>query len=267
MSNMTQDTPFGVSVDSVDHKERERELDALQKGIAAHMLEDSSLLAGERPMGSSAIDAVRPSADQKGQKKDEFHQALILLNDYLERLDQILDELRQELTKLYEKRQAAVERMDQLFQDAHDIDDLIAGIKKDGMSPEEARAVAKLLGKKADGQSPEEIVILLGALQKEKEAEGRKASGAVDELDAKIAETERQIKVIEETKEKGLEARTEQNSAKVYLFSNDAEAIEEKHALRNAVSSDSSVENRTELKEELETEFVQDFSADVEFGF
>ena len=185
------------------------------------------------------------------------------MNDYLDRLDQILDELRQELADLYEKRLAAIERMEQLFQEAHDIEDLIAGIKKDGMSPEEAQAAAKLLGKKVDGQSPEEIVILLGALQREKEAEGREASGDVDELDAKISEKERQVATINDIKQRGLEAQADHDHANVISFNNNAEDY---FATWDAASSVSDVEERVEINAEMEVVADQSLIDEPEFG-
>ena len=256
----------GIEVSAVDRQHADFEKEALQKVGGVTMQDDPSILAGQRPLGAAALAAIEQNSEKNKKRKESNELSLVMvrLDEHLRELDRMIAALEAELAKLHEQRVKIIEDMDANFEGAHEIEDLISGIRDGNISPAEQRKIDALLGKKAEDRSPGEIVVLLTGLQKQMEKAGRDASEEVSDLDEEIAKKERQVEVINDLKAKGLEAQSEQNLGKTVSFNDDAEDY---FAKLDVANSENNAEQQPELNAEVEAVADQSLIAEPEFGF
>lgn len=128
----------------------------------------------------AAQDPNSPEGRRKREAQAALARALRELEDWIERLDEIIEELGLEIARLTAK-------MQQHFDNAHEAEDLLEDIQ-DGISEEERQRIVALLGPEAKGKTKEELDDLITQYIASERAQGRETDA---EREAKERERQR----------------------------------------------------------------------------
>lgn len=140
-------------VHEIARNENRRRQDAARRVLTGNAEAEGSMAGGLRATAPVLTLAAQDPNSPEGRRKREAQAALARalreLEDWIERLDEIIEELGLEIARLTAK-------MQQHFDNAHEAEDLLEDIQ-DGVSEDERQRIVALLGPEAKGKTKEEL--------------------------------------------------------------------------------------------------------------
>ena len=174
-----------ASVHEIARNEDRRRQDAARRVLTGNAEAHENTMAGglratAPVLTRAAQDPNSPEGRRKREAQAALARALRELEDWIERLDEIIEELGLEIARLTAK-------MQQHFDNAHEAEDLLEAIQDD-VSEEERQRIVALLGPEAKDKTKEELDDLITQYIASERAQGRETDA---EREAKERERQR----------------------------------------------------------------------------
>ena len=191
-----------ASVHEIARNEDRRRQDAARRVLTGNAEAHENTMAGglratAPVLTRAAQDPNSPEGRRKREAQAALARALRELEDWIERLDEIIEELGLEIARLTAK-------MQQHFDNAHEAEDLLEDIQ-DGISEEERQRIVALLGPEAKNKTKEELDDLITQYIASERALGQ-------ETNAEREEKERQRQIARDLRRDVIRTRDDINA-------------------------------------------------------
>lgn len=188
---------MGNSGDNHDHLK--------QAVIMGHLDADDVSIHATAEMKAAELRSAEKTA--RDSDKDEFVLQLQAVNDYLDRIDQVITQMEADIAELERRRIEAQQAADEAFERMHEAEDLLE-LMEDGVSDNERQRAKQLLGNKSDNASDEQLILLLHAYTQEQQSVGHQESQEAEELAQRIREDKQNLDHLKQERDAYREAKS-----------------------------------------------------------